>query len=73
MSFDSWESSKALTFAAAIRVPGLGEAAGGLYTTNGAGLRRSAIECLSAPLPDLFCFALLGLFGGYLPGYSAPR
>ncbi|HUC71320.1 MAG TPA: GMC family oxidoreductase, partial [Stellaceae bacterium] len=23
------------------------------------------------PLPDLFCFALLGLFGGYFPGYSA--
>jgi choline dehydrogenase-like flavoprotein len=23
------------------------------------------------PLPDLFCFALLGLFGGYFPGYSS--
>ena len=23
------------------------------------------------PLPDLFCFALLGLFGGYFPSYSA--
>jgi choline dehydrogenase-like flavoprotein len=24
------------------------------------------------PLPDLFCFALVGLFGGYFPGYSSP-
>jgi choline dehydrogenase-like flavoprotein len=23
-------------------------------------------------LPDLFCFALVGLFGGYFPGYSSP-
>jgi choline dehydrogenase-like flavoprotein len=23
------------------------------------------------PLPDLFCFALVGLFGGYFPGYSS--
>ncbi|UGA39618.1 GMC family oxidoreductase [Chromobacterium haemolyticum] len=30
-------------------------------------IRRSAQE---RPLPDLFCFALLGLFKGYFPGYS---
>ena len=42
----------------------------GVYTTNGAVLaviRRSARE---RPLPDLFCFALLGKFRGYFPGYS---
>jgi len=42
----------------------------GVYTTNGAVLaviRRSAQE---RPLPDLFCFALLGKFRGYFPGYS---
>jgi choline dehydrogenase len=42
----------------------------GVYTTNGAVLaviRRSAPE---RPLPDLFCFALLGLFRGYFPTYS---
>src|SRR5579864_120022 len=42
----------------------------GVYTTNGAVLaviRRSAQE---RPLPDLFCFALLGKFRGYYPGYS---
>jgi choline dehydrogenase len=43
----------------------------GVYTTNGAVLaviRRSLAE---RPLPDLFCFALLGLFRGYFPTYSA--
>lgn len=42
----------------------------GVYTTNGAVLaviRRSAPQ---RPLPDLFCFALLGLFRGYFPTYS---
>ena len=42
----------------------------GVYTTNGAVLaviKRSRAE---RPLPDLFCFALLGRFDGYFPGYS---
>jgi len=42
----------------------------GVYTTNGAVaaiIKRSAPE---RPLPDLFIFALLGLFRGYFPGYS---
>ncbi|HEY2092161.1 MAG TPA: GMC family oxidoreductase [Thermoanaerobaculia bacterium] len=42
----------------------------GVYTTNGAVaavIKRSAAE---RPLPDLFIFALLGLFRGYFPGYS---
>jgi choline dehydrogenase len=43
----------------------------GVYMTNGACLaviKRSAPE---RPLPDLFCFALLGMFRGYFPTYSA--
>jgi choline dehydrogenase-like flavoprotein len=43
----------------------------GVYTSNGAVLaviKRSAPE---RPLPDLFCFALLGKFKGYFPTYSA--
>lgn len=43
----------------------------GMYTSNGAVIsviRRSAPE---RPLPDLFCFAILGDFRGYYPGYSA--
>ncbi|HBL28057.1 MAG TPA: glucose-methanol-choline oxidoreductase [Acidobacteria bacterium] len=42
----------------------------GVYATNGAmlaAIKRSAPE---RPLPDLFCFALLGLFKGYFPNYS---
>jgi choline dehydrogenase len=42
----------------------------GVYTTNGAVLaviRKSQPE---RPLPDLFMFALLGKFIGYVPGYS---
>ena len=43
----------------------------GVYTTNGAVLgviKKSAPE---QPVPDLLCFALLGYFRGYFPGYSA--
>lgn len=43
----------------------------GVYTTNGSVLavihRSSRIQ----PVPDLLCFALLGYFRGYYPGYSA--
>lgn len=42
----------------------------GVYGSNGAVLaviRRSAEE---RPVPDLFCFAVLGDFRGYYPGYS---
>ena len=42
----------------------------GVYTTNGAVaaiVKRSVPE---RPAPDLFIFALLGLFRGYFPGYS---
>jgi choline dehydrogenase-like flavoprotein len=43
----------------------------GVYASNGAVLgvvKRSSPE---KSLPDLFCFALLGRFKGYYPGYSA--
>jgi choline dehydrogenase-like flavoprotein len=43
----------------------------GVYTTNGA---VAAIARRSDPtrsLPDLFIFALVGLFKGYFPGYSS--
>jgi choline dehydrogenase-like flavoprotein len=43
----------------------------GVYTTNGAVaaiVKRSYPE---RPRPDLFIFALVGLFRGYFPGYSA--
>ncbi|MBP1851558.1 choline dehydrogenase-like flavoprotein [Rhizobium halophytocola] len=43
----------------------------GVYTTNGAILAVIKRSLPERPLPDLFCFGLLGLFKGYFPGYSA--
>ena len=42
----------------------------GVYTTNGAMLAAIKRSSAGQPLPDLFCFALLGLFKGYFPQYS---
>ncbi len=42
----------------------------GVYTTNGAVLAVIKRSIMEQPLPDLFCFALLGNFRGYFPGYS---
>jgi choline dehydrogenase len=42
----------------------------GVYTTNGAVLAIIKKSLPQRPLPDLFCFALLGLFKGYFPTYS---
>jgi len=72
MSFDSWDILRGVTF-------GHGDPAyqewatrhEGLYTSNGAVLAAILKSVPERPLPDLFCFALLGLFGGYFPGYSA--
>jgi len=43
----------------------------GVYTTNGAVLALIKRSLEERPLPDLFIFALLGLFRGYFPSYSA--
>ncbi len=42
----------------------------GVYTTNGAVLAVIKRSMPERPLPDLFCFALLGKFKGYFPNYS---
>jgi choline dehydrogenase len=72
MSFDSWDILKGVTFSRGD--PTYQEWATrreGLYTSNGAVLAAILKSLPAHPLPDLFCFALLGLFGGYFPGYSA--
>jgi choline dehydrogenase len=72
MSFDSWDILKGVTFSRGD--PTYQEWARqheGLYTSNGAVLAAILKSLPDRPLPDLFCFALLGLFGGYFPGYSA--
>jgi choline dehydrogenase len=43
----------------------------GVYTTNGTVLGVIKKSSNNQPVPDLLCFALLGLFRGYVPGYSA--
>ncbi len=42
----------------------------GVYTSNGAVLAVIKRSLPERPLPDLFCFALLGMFKGYFPTYS---
>jgi choline dehydrogenase len=42
----------------------------GIYTTNGGLLGISKRSSPDRDLPDLFMFALVGLFRGYFPGYS---
>jgi choline dehydrogenase-like flavoprotein len=72
MSFDSWEILEGVTFSHGD--PAYQEWSRrheGLYTSNGAVLAAILKSLPERPLPDLFCFALLGLFGGYFPGYSA--
>lgn len=43
----------------------------GVFTTNGAVLASIKRSLPERPVPDIFSFALLGLFKGYFPGYSA--
>ena len=42
----------------------------GVYTTNGAVASIVARSTFDKPVPDLFCYALIGDFRGYRPGYS---
>lgn len=43
----------------------------GVYTANGAAMSVIKRSDDARPLPDLFIFALLGLFRGYFPNYSS--
>ena len=73
MSFEHWNILEGVTFSrddAAYR--DWAEKREGLYTSNGAVLAAILKSRPERPLPDLFCFALVGLFGGYFPGYSSP-
>jgi choline dehydrogenase-like flavoprotein len=72
MNFDRWNILEGVTFSRgdpAYR--DWAEKREGLYTSNGAVLAAILKSRAERPLPDLFCFALVGLFGGYFPGYSS--
>jgi choline dehydrogenase-like flavoprotein len=72
MDFDRWEILDGATFRRGdpqYREWARGK--DGVYASNGAVLAAILKSAPERPLPDLFCFGLLGLFGGYFPGYSA--
>ena len=72
MNFERWNILVGVTFSrddAAYRQ--WADTREGLYTSNGAVLAAIGKSRRERPLPDLFCFALVGLFGGYFPGYSS--
>ena len=72
MAFERWKILEGVTFSrddAAYREWVTGHE--GLYASNGALSAAILKSRPERPLPDLFCFALLGLFGGYFPGYSS--
>jgi choline dehydrogenase len=72
MNFDRWEVLNGATFGRGDpQYREWAEKREGVYTSNGAVLAAILKSRPERPLPDLFCFALLGLFGGYFPGYSA--
>ncbi len=71
MSFDAWEVLEGAKFHSGDPQYNMWSTnRTGVYTTNGAVLAIIKRSLESQPLADLFCFALLGYFKGYFPGYS---
>ncbi|MEO8673371.1 MAG: GMC oxidoreductase [Tahibacter sp.] len=71
MNFDNWWVLKGAKFAKGDpQYEQWENGRKGVYTTNGAVLTVIKRSFPDRPLPDLFCFGLLGLFRGYFPGYS---
>jgi choline dehydrogenase-like flavoprotein len=72
MSFERWNVLEGVTFSHGDQAyREWADKREGLYTSNGAVLAAILKSQAERPLPDLFCFALVGLFGGYFPGYSS--
>jgi choline dehydrogenase-like flavoprotein len=72
MSFPHWSVLEGATFTR--RDPQYEEwkrCGRGVYSTNGAVLAAITSSSDARRVPDLACFALLGNFRGYFPGYSA--
>jgi choline dehydrogenase len=70
MNFAHWEVLTDCKFSPGDPQYGMWEKGQGVYTTNGAVIAVILRSLKERPLPDLFCFALLGLFKGYFPTYS---
>jgi choline dehydrogenase len=72
MNFERWNVFEGVTFSRgdpAYRQ--WAERREGVYTSNGAVLAAILKSRPERPVPDLFCFALVGHFDGYFPGYSS--
>jgi choline dehydrogenase-like flavoprotein len=71
MNFDHWEVLAGAKFASGDPQYRMwAESREGVYATNGAVLAVIKRSAADRPLPDLFCFALLGVFRGYFPNFS---
>lgn len=71
MNFDAWEVLKGAEYAKGDpQYTEWQNKREGVYTSNGAVLAVIKRSLSTERLPDLFCFALLGKFKGYFPGYS---
>jgi choline dehydrogenase-like flavoprotein len=71
MAFDAWAPLEGATYTSNdTQYREWSEKRTGVYTTNGALLSVVLRSSVDRPVPDLFCYALIGEFGGYTPGYS---
>lgn len=70
MSFSQWGMLKEARYAKDDPQYHAWRGGRGIYATNGAVLAVIRRSLPKRPLPDLFCFAILGDFHGYYPGYS---
>ena len=71
MAFDAWAPLEGATYTSNDpQYREWSEKRTGVYTTNGALLSVVLRSSVDRPVPDLFCYALIGEFGGYTPGYS---
>lgn len=71
MNFDEWEVFRGATFSDTDpQYREWSENRSGPYITNGSAISLFKRSVATAPLPDLFCMAVLGKFEGYFPGYS---
>ena len=71
MNFEHWGVLKGAKFAKGDpQYEQWARSRSGVYATNGAMFAAIKRSAPGHPLPDLFCFALLGLFKGYFPNYS---
>ena len=71
MNFPAWDALRQATFSTAdAQYRQWAAHRSGVYTTNGCMLSVILRSSLSAPVPDLLCYALLADFSGYYPGYS---